>query len=239
MPTNESTAPTATPPSNSVVVRPTAWSYSRLTNYEQCPKKFWHLSVQKDFKEAESPEMGHGKKVHKALELRVGQGVPLPSDLSYLEPVAAKFANASGLKLVEQQLAITADFTPTGWFANDVWCRSIIDLAVVNGPRAVLVDWKTGKESDDFTQQLLAAAMFFLHNKEVMDIDLMYYWIKTRKPTIRSLARDDAKLVWGNIVKRVRRYNHAHVEVTFPPKPSGLCKKHCPVTSCPYHGVGA
>ena len=219
-------------------MKPIAWSYSRLTSYETCPKKFWHTSVQKDFKEPESDAMRYGKYVHKALENRVGGGKRLPNDLAHLEPYANKFYKAPGLKLVEQQLAINTSFEPTQWYADDVWCRCIIDLAIVSPPRALIVDWKTGKQSDDFTQQMVAAAMFFLFNSEVETIDLMYYWIKDRKPAVRELRRADAKLVWANVVKRVRRYTAAHIDVNFPPKPSGLCKKHCHVTLCPFHGVG-
>ena len=215
-----------------------AWSYSRLTSFETCAKKFWHTSVQKDFKEPESSEMAYGSKVHKALELRVGKDKALPSDLAFLEPIAAKFANATGAKLVEQQLAITQNFEPTEWYAKDVWCRAIIDLAIINAPKALIVDWKTGKPGDDFTQIQLAAAMFFLFNPEVNDIDLMFYWIKTRKPAVKNLQRADMKHVWSPLVKRVRRYTQAHIDVNFAPKPSGLCKKYCPVTSCPHHGVG-
>lgn len=216
-----------------------AWSYSRLTSFETCPKKYWHLTVQKDVKEPESEDQTYGKRVHKALELRVGSGQPLPSDLAYLEPIASKFFHATGSKLVEQQLAIDHNYEPCEWFGKNVWCRCIIDLAIVSGPRALLVDWKTGKQTDDFTQQMLAASMFFLFNPEVHEIDLMYYWIKDRKPSVRSLKREDAKHVWATIGKRVRRYTLAHTDHAFPPKPSGLCKKHCPVKQCPYHGVGA
>lgn len=215
-----------------------SWSYSRLNNFEQCPKKFWHLSVQKDFKETESEDMKYGKKLHKALEMRIGHGRKLPSEFSYLEPIAAKFADAAGTKLVEQQMAINDSFEPVEWFAKNAWCRSIVDLAIISPPRAVIVDWKTGKQSNDFTQQRLAAAMFFLFHPEVNDIDLMYYWIKDRQHSVQSLSRNDAKHVWRPLVDRVRHYTRAHMETRFPPRPSGLCKKHCPVKDCPHYGVG-
>ena len=215
-----------------------AWSYSRLTSFETCAKKFWHVSVQKDVKEPESDAMRYGNKVHKALEKRVGSGTKLPSELSFLEPIAAKFANAPGTKMVEQQLAITQDFKPTTWFAKDVWCRAIIDLALINNTKALIVDWKTGKESNDYTQLQLAASMFFIFNPEVEEADIMFYWIKSRKPAVKNLKRVDVKHIWTPLVKRVRRYTQAHIDMNFPPKPSGLCKKHCPVTGCPHHGVG-
>lgn len=216
--------------------KPIAWSYSRLTNYEQCPKKFWHLSVQKDTKEGESEAMRYGNLVHKALEKRIAAGKPLPEQLGHLEPLVAKFANAAGEKHAELQLAINRDFKPTGWFDRDTWGRAIIDLAIISGERALIVDWKTGKISDDFTQQQVAACLFFIFHPEVEHMDLMYYWIKDKKPTTKSLSREDTKHVWSAVLRRIKKYTQAHELVDFPPRPSGLCKKHCPVTSCPYNG---
>jgi len=213
-----------------------AWSYSRLKNFETCPKQFWHLNIQKDVKMPESKEMGYGKKVHKAIELFITSAQPLPADLQHLMPVLDKFVSAPGEKHAEQQLAITKDLTPTGWFDKDVWCRAIVDLAVVNGDRAVLCDWKTGKIDDDFTQQRAAAALFFIHYPEVERITMMYYWIKDKKATSEELVRPDVRHVWRVLMPRVAKYTYAHEKTEFPPKPSGLCKRHCPVKSCPHNG---
>ena len=213
-----------------------AWSYSRLNSFENCPKKFWHLSVQKDFKEPPSDAMNYGNKVHKAIEKRVRDGVKLPKDLAALEPVIKRFAEASGVIHVEQQLALNHELQPTGWFDKDVWARCIVDYAAINGARALLVDWKTGKISSDFTQQQVAGAIFFRHFPQVKELDLMYYWTKDKKPTTDTLHVDDVKHVWSSVMKRVRKYTHAHLQHDFPPRPSGLCKRHCPITSCPHHG---
>ena len=36
------------------VVKPFSWSYSRLKNYEACPKKHYHLDIKKDLPPEES-----------------------------------------------------------------------------------------------------------------------------------------------------------------------------------------
>lgn len=214
-----------------------AWSYSRLKSFENCPKKFYHISVAKDVKEETSEPMMYGQQVHKALELRIREGKKLPLNLIHLEPIASKFVSASGEKLVEQQLALDVKLQPTGWFDSDVWARSIVDLAIVNGRKALLVDWKTGKVDTDFTQQRVAGVIFFMFFKQVETLELMYYWIKEKKFSSEVLARADAKHVWAPLVKRVAKYTIAHREMNFPPRPSGLCKRHCPVTSCPHNGM--
>ncbi len=216
----------------------TAWSYSRLNGYETCPKKFFHSSVRKDVKEAESEAMRYGKLVHKALELRVGKNKPMPLNLRYLDKYAALLAKAKGKKLTEQQLAIDSSFEPCDWFSKQTWCRAIIDLAIVDAPHAVVIDYKTGKISDDFTQLRLAGVLLMLHMPEVHTVDLAYLWTKDKKITRdeRTLTRDDIKTVVLDLMPRIKKYERAHRMESFPARPGYLCKSWCAVTQCPYHG---
>lgn len=218
--------------------KPTAWSFSRLNSYETCPKKFWHTSVRKDVIEPESEHMRYGKEVHKALELRVGNERPLPINLRHLEKHASKLASAKGQKLTEQQLAIDSNFEPCDWFSKQTWCRAIIDLAVVNPPHAVVVDYKTGKISDDFTQLRLAGTLLMLHMPEIHTVDLCFLWTREKAITRdeKRLTRNDIKTVISSLMPRIRKYEKAHKTESFPARPSGLCKRHCSVTKCPHHG---
>jgi len=217
----------------------TAWSYSRLNGFETCPKKFWHLSVRKDIREAESEAMRYGKMVHKALELRVGKNKPMPLNLRYLDKYAKTLAESKGNKLTEQQLAIDNNFEPCDWFSKDTWCRAIIDLAIVNGTHAIVIDYKTGKISSDFTQLRLAGVLLMLHMPEIQTVDLAYLWTKDKKMTKYEdgpLTRDDIKHVVLELMPRLKKYEKAHRTESFPARPGFLCKNWCPVTTCPYHG---
>lgn len=216
----------------------TAWSFSRLNSFETCPKKFWHTSVRKDVIEPESEHMRYGKEVHKALELRVGKDRPLPLHLRHLENHAIKLVSSKGQKLTEQQLAIDSNFEPCDWFSKKTWCRAIIDLAIVNAPHAVVIDYKTGKISDDFTQLRLAGALLMLHMAEIQTVDLCFLWTREKQLTRdeKRLTRNDIKQVILDIMPRIRKYEKAHRTESFPARPSGLCKRHCPVTKCPHFG---
>lgn len=214
-----------------------AWSFSRLTKFETCPRQYYELMVAKNFIEAENEHTKYGKEVHKALEHRVDKSKRLPMHLTYLEPIADKLAKAKGEKLVEQKLAINDKFEPTDFFAPDVTVRSIIDLAIVNPPMAVLVDYKTGKKlSDDFTQLKLAAAMFMLHDERVNTCKLMYYWTKHKKPTTQGFTRDQMPAIWSELLPRAKRLEGAYEKERWPATPNGLCKRFCIVKTCPYHG---
>jgi len=57
--------------------KPFAWSYSKLKNFEVCPKRHYNVDVIKSFKEEEGEALVWGNMVHKALADRcvVGKGV--------------------------------------------------------------------------------------------------------------------------------------------------------------------
>ncbi len=46
----------------------TPWSYSSITLFQQCPKKYYHLRVAKDIVEPETEVLLYGKRVHEAAE---------------------------------------------------------------------------------------------------------------------------------------------------------------------------
>ena len=222
-----------------------AISYSQLSKYETCPKQYYHTTIRKDFKESFGEAAEAGKKVHKALELYIGKGKPLPSELRHLgeENIITKFKQIadSGRAeiLVEQQLAITEDFQPTSWFGKNVWFRAIIDLAIIRGERVTIVDYKTGKRRTplDMSQLEICAAILSLVRPELTTFEVGFVWTTQKCKLDRTfLAKDDMKRVWNDVMPRDARLQHAVLHTEFPPEPSGLCKKHCPVTTCPHNG---
>ena len=44
------------------------WSFSKIKSFEQCPKKFYHLKVARDYKEPETEAMLYGTAVHLAAD---------------------------------------------------------------------------------------------------------------------------------------------------------------------------
>lgn len=213
-----------------------AWSYSALTHFESCPKKHWHLRIAKDYKEEESEVIKYGHYVHKALENFCTKNKPLPMDLSHLEKHVAKYRDIPLEKLAEQKMAINAQYEPTGWFDSDVYCRAVLDLVVLGNKHAVIVDWKTGRELDDDLQLRLMAVMLFLHKPELEVINAVFFYTKTKRANTVAVTRDMVPEVWVEIMPRVRRLKSAIEDTEFPANPSGLCRRHCPITGCPHHG---
>ena len=47
------------------MTKPITWSYSNLSLYQQCPKKYFHLRIAKDVKEESSDALTFGNEIHK------------------------------------------------------------------------------------------------------------------------------------------------------------------------------
>lgn len=225
-------------------VKQFAWSISALKSYETCPKKHAQVKVYKKFKEDFGSAAEYGKYVHSGLELYVKKGKPLPLDIRHLERYVEPYRAAAQVEgvevLTEQQLTLNPDYELTGWFDNDAWCRAIADV-VIQGEKAVtIVDYKTNArvQDDGFEQLRLLAAIYSIAQPAVETYNLAYQWMKHKgKKSTLTQSRDEVREVWAELLPRVELMEAAIKAEDFPARPSGLCRKHCPVTTCPHHGV--
>ena len=213
-----------------------AWSYSKLKNFETCPKRYFHVDVERSIKEEEGESLLWGNAVHKALAERVEKNTPLPKGMEPYEKWAERMQTGGGKILVEQKLAINADFGPESWFSDNAWFRGIGDVIKIVGPVALVADYKTGKILEDGSQLALMAACVFAHHPDVQKIRSEFIWLKEDATTRADFARTDMPNVWRGILPRVETLKVAHDTLSFPPKPGGLCRKFCPVSQCPHHG---
>ena len=117
------------------------WSYSALTQYENCPRAYHWKYVLKN-KEVKSKDQLWGIEVHKALERRA-MGKPLPANMVQYEKYGERIDKMKLIgadMFVENQWAINRKFQPTGWFDQDVWGRAITDLSFVGKTHAYTFD---------------------------------------------------------------------------------------------------
>lgn len=219
--------------------KPFTWSYSKLKNFETCPKRYYAIDVEKKYKENdEAGHLGYGNLVHEGLANAINhEHTPLPDTLKKLQPWVDKVLGGSkGTILVEQQMAITKDFKKTGWFDEDVWYRGVGDVVKLVGPVALVIDWKTGKILEDGIQLALMAQCVFAHHPQIHKIRTRFVWLKEDATTDADFTREDMVGVWAGLLPRVTTLRTAHEQMNFPPKTNGLCKRFCIVESCPYRG---
>lgn len=223
-----------------------AWSFSKIKNFETCPKRHYEVDIARNYRDEDSDELIWGNKVHKALALACQGKQALPEDMASFQPWVDKVKATAGVLKVEQKYAITKGLLKTSWFGDNAWYRGIGDIVQLNPPVAFIRDWKTGKpKPDDKTQLMLMAACVFAHFNDIQAVVSQYVWLKEDpgdvdlSSTVRRYDRRDMPRHWLDVLPRVEAYEKAIREQSFPPMPGGLCKRYCPVTSCPYHGKGS
>jgi hypothetical protein len=205
------------------------WSYSALTKFETCPRQYALVRVYKKVKEQYSAPASWGVDVHKALELRVLNKIPLPEALQKWEPLVAKFDTGQGQVHVEHKVALTRNLTQSEWRSPSTWVRAVIDLVADRGKHAVLLDWKTGKVRPGTDQLKLTAAIWMSMRPWVERVKTGFAWLAHNKMTREEFSRDDVPVIWADFMARVHRLDEAYDRDRWPPKPSGLCRGWCPV----------
>ncbi len=172
--------------------KPFTWSYSRLKNFEVCPKKHYEVDIKKSIKEGESDNLIWGNEVHDKMAKRVGdKRIILPDSMKAYEPHALRIVTGEGNIHVENKMAITKEFAACGFFDRNVWFRSIVDVIKINNRVAGIWDWKTGKIVEDSCQLALSAACVFAKFPEVKKIRSSFVWLKDNAVTNEDFTPED------------------------------------------------
>jgi hypothetical protein len=213
-----------------------AWSYSSIKTFEQCPKKYFHLKVVKDVKDNPGPEAVYGTEVHLAAEEFIRDGKPVPDKYGFILPVVERLAKFPGDKRVEMKLGLRKEgneFSPCSFFDKEVWYRGIIDLLIVNGERAHLLDYKTGKNAKyaDMKQLDLMAGAVFVHYPEVQEIKSGLLYVVSNEFPKKTHVREKLNEYLSVFDEQLERLDDAMENGVFNPKSGPLCG-WCPVIEC-------
>lgn len=214
---------------------PAPWSYSALSQFLQCPKKFYLTRVSKAAKEVQTEVLLWGNRVHSALEARIRDKTMLPSGFEQFESVASELESWSNDWKTEEKFGLTRDLQPTAFFGKDVWLRGVLDVYTINEKRrrAVVCDYKTGKVRPDLSQLKLFAAATFHKHPEVDEILTAFLWVNHGEKTLERFERSDLEFIWKYFAPQLNKLKHAYESDVWPPKPSPLCgwchvgAKHC------------
>jgi hypothetical protein len=218
------------------------WSSTKLQASETCPLRHYEVDIRKNYQDR-SQALIDGDAAHKAFEAALRTGGDLPADLhkwrQWLEEPRRHEARGAEI-LVEKKFGLTKDLEPCEFFGETAWYRGILDHGALYHEQGVghLTDWKTGKSKHDCTQLMLMAQCVFIHYPTMRTLRARYVWFKEAAETVRYFERAQMGATWAGLLPRVEAYQNMIDRSLFPPKPSALCFKHCPVRSCEYHGRG-
>jgi hypothetical protein len=209
-----------------------AWTFSQLEKFETCPRQYYHVRVKRDIVEPPTEATKWGEKVHTAMEHRIKDGTALPEGMTQWEGLAKKLAALPGEKFCEVQMAVDKNFQPAEW--KQSWSRGIADLLVVNGDRAVNLDYKTGKRKLTHQLMLYAGYTFALY-PQVNVVETGFVWMKDKRVDKEPFTRDQVPMIWNTFLPKVRKLESAYERDAWPCRPSGLCRGWCPVKTCEFY----
>lgn len=217
----------------------TAWSYSSIKTFDQCPKKYYHLKVAKDVKDIPGEAALYGTAVHEAAEHYIKNGTPIPDKFAYIRPTVERLAAIDGEKHCELRLGVSktdTGYEPTTFFGKNVWWRGIVDLVVINGAKAYMVDYKTGKNARyaDPKQLDLMAGALFVHYPDLEVIKSALIYVVSNEFVPKTHTRDKLDLYLSVFADELDRLEGAELSGVWNPKSGPLCG-WCPVVECEHH----
>lgn len=216
------------------------WSFSKAKAFETCPKQFYHEKILKEYPVEETEAMRYGTEFHKACENYVGEGKPLPKKFDFIKDTLDALNKKRGVKLCEKKLGLTADLEPCDFFSKRVWFRGIADLLIVDtlAETAWVIDYKTGRSAQyaDKGQLELMAMSVFKHYPDIKKVRAGLLFVVANKLVKHQYEIDSEPLLWEKWLGIYGKMEKAFKADVWNPRPSGLCKRHCPVVECPHNG---
>ena len=215
------------------------WSYSGISLFKQCPKKYHRLKVVKDIVEPVQDHLLYGTAVHKAAEDYVRDGVPVPEKYGFIKEQLDALMKIKGDRYCEYEMGLTRDLQPCGFKAEDVWWRGIADLIIVDGEKAYLVDYKTSKSSkyaDPEQLELLSLALF-KHFPQVKKVKAGLLFVVVKDFVKVEYANDEnAGKAWVKWLGVTHTLETCMTNNVWNAKPNFTCRGWCPVTDCMHNG---
>ena len=178
-------------------MRPTRWSYSSLTTYEECPAK-WKYSYIDNLPDPPSPAMERGTRLHKLCETVLTQDVETPSELMNIARVLERLRVNSAQS--EKAWRLDSKWKPV---SEKSWVLGIIDVHFMKDDALHVYDFKSGKPYASHKKQLELYALIGLATyPQAERVECGAIYIDTGKigykRTIERAEADAAIPLWTN-----------------------------------------
>ena len=155
-----------------------------------------------------------------------------------MKPVLDSLQKKKGKKYCEVRMGLTEDLQPCKFSAKEVWWRGIADLIIVDDTKAWVIDYKSGrsaKYADKGQLELMALSVFsYLPKIETINAGLLFV---VSKHLIKQVyTRAQSALLWDKWISNYKKMEIAYTKGVWNARPSGLCRRHCPVIECIHNG---
>lgn len=195
-------------------------SYSSIKLYEQCAAKYKFSRIDR-LPEPTGPAAERGKMIHAELESILKGGLEiLCEEAEHLLPKIDVWKEQDAKS--EMEFAVNNRWDPVDFNDPTYMLRGIIDLYIEDGDRAIVLDFKTGKERD-YTDQVAVYATVILATKpHINEVVPAIEFIDTKKSlTYNVIHRKDLQYLKQSVEGRV---NIIERDKIYAPNPSGLCR---------------
>ena len=209
-----------------------AWSYSTLEKFEKCPYSVYLSGVKKVPQES-SAASERGSQIHQLAEDYVnGNLESLPKELNRFAGAFDELRSryeADQIEL-EEDWAFDADWSPTGWRAQDCWNRMKLDVLVHESKTACkIIDHKTGKKwGNEFKhsqQGQLYAIGTFLKYPDMQFAEVSFWYLDKGETLDKTYTRDEAMVFLPKWQQRATKLTTC---TEFIPRPSRSTCRFCP-----------
>jgi PD-(D/E)XK nuclease superfamily len=214
--------------------------HTLINDWENCNHKGYRSHIKKDLpRGAPSEAMLWGRRVHNAVENRLLREIPLAEDMKMLEGLCATI-EAHGRAdqtnfLVEQQLGVTKEGYPCGFFDKACWFRGVVDIGILKNNIARMFDWKTGKKREEPAELERHALLLKAHYPDLIDIKGNYLWLQ--EPPNHRLGWEhplnDHQKTWQHLVSTANTMQNYLALNEFRKMPNSLCD-YCNVQDCEF-----
>jgi len=204
------------------------WSFSALMTFEQCPYKYF-VEQRLGHRGLSGPAAKRGSKIHDECEHYITmQTNDLPTDakiqawMPELQELRGMYADGQQV-ICEDEWAFDKDWNKVPWGAENAWLRGKLDVFVLEGTSAHIIDWKTGRkfgnEMKHQQQGILYAIMAFMIYPELefVRVEFLYLDQPYRTNLEQTYTRQQALAFLPNFERRVAKMLNADLNTFAPP----------------------
>jgi CRISPR/Cas system-associated exonuclease Cas4 (RecB family) len=216
-----------------------AWSYSRLTVFEQCPYRAKLAFVDKiPEPERELPPgkeehaNDRGTRIHLAAEVYVKNDIELIPELENFrdELLELKTQYQEGKVSLEGEWGYDRDWNPTAWMSPNVWLRVKLDALVwLSETEALVIDYKTGKKYGNEIKHGEQANLYqlaaFMRYPDLKNITTELWYTDQDEISRMKFTREQGLRFFKHFTDRGLAVTDAKA---FPPRPNIFNCKWCP-----------
>lgn len=201
-----------------------SWSLSSISTYEKCALQYKFRYIDKIESQTTSAAASRGTEIHGSIEsFLTGATEVLPNEISYYNQFLTDLRGKTIYP--EHKVALTREWEPTEWGADNRWYKGILDLKVVDDPEATeatVIDWKTGKvypEHED--QKSIYSLAVFSEHPSVLRVRAQHVYVdlgKTRETIYDRQQVHELRTKWNSRVLKLEE------EKDWIPNPSFKCR---------------